>query len=181
MWHYLLFGPLRGPLIYMVVSSNGRQWAGEKKSDSDVGEEEREALASAANDEADRWIKTRRERLNDWGWWWEEKGEKEIVHFGPVEKFSIFSLVIHQGVVPFSRDIEPFHQFIVRADLASGRDFHLAAESAEISDFEFLLHFWTNWGTSKMRSSKAPRASDSRLRQVTTKDRGARRPWGALP
>ena len=53
-WHYLLSGPLRGPLIYMVVASNGRKWAGEKKSDSDTGEEEGEALAAAANDEADR-------------------------------------------------------------------------------------------------------------------------------
>ena len=35
----------------------------EKKSDSDVGEEEGEALAAAANDEADRWRKTRTERL----------------------------------------------------------------------------------------------------------------------
>ena len=36
---------------------------GEKKSNSDVGEEEGEALAAAANDETDRWRKTRRERL----------------------------------------------------------------------------------------------------------------------
>ncbi len=35
----------------------------EKKSDSDEGEEEGETLASAANDEADRWRKTRREKL----------------------------------------------------------------------------------------------------------------------
>ncbi len=35
----------------------------EKKSDSNAGEEEGEALAAAANDEADRWRKTRRERL----------------------------------------------------------------------------------------------------------------------
>ena len=35
----------------------------EKKSDSDVGEEEGEALAAAANDEADRWRKTWRKRL----------------------------------------------------------------------------------------------------------------------
>ncbi len=62
-WHNLLFGPLKGPLIYMVVASNGRQWAGEKKSDSNAGEEEGEALAAAANDEADRWRKTRRETL----------------------------------------------------------------------------------------------------------------------
>ncbi len=47
----------------MVVASNGRHWPGEKKSDSDVGEDEGEALAAAANDEADRWRKTRRERL----------------------------------------------------------------------------------------------------------------------
>ena len=31
--------------------------------------------------------------------------------------------------------------FIVRADLASGRDFHLAAERAELSDFEFYCIF----------------------------------------
>ncbi len=31
--------------------------------------------------------------------------------------------------------------FIVRADLASGRDFHLAAEKAEPSDFEFYCIF----------------------------------------
>ncbi len=36
---------------------------GEKKSDNDAGEEEGEALAAAANDEADKWRKTRRERL----------------------------------------------------------------------------------------------------------------------
>ena len=34
-----------------------------KKSDSYSGEEKGEALATAANDEADRWRKTRRERL----------------------------------------------------------------------------------------------------------------------
>ncbi len=40
-------------------------WSGVcgKKSDSDEGEEEGEALAAAANDEADRWRKMRRERL----------------------------------------------------------------------------------------------------------------------
>ncbi len=31
--------------------------------------------------------------------------------------------------------------FIVRADLASGRYFHLAAERAELSDFEFYCIF----------------------------------------
>ncbi len=31
--------------------------------------------------------------------------------------------------------------FIVRADLASDRDFHLAAERAELSDFEFYCIF----------------------------------------
>ncbi len=61
------------------------------------------------------------------------------------------------------------------ADLASGRDFHLAAERAELSDFEF---YWTNWGTSRMESSKAPKARASRLRQVTARDRGDRRPSG---
>ncbi len=35
----------------------------EKKSDSDAGEKEGETLAAAANDEVDRWKKTRRERL----------------------------------------------------------------------------------------------------------------------
>ena len=35
----------------------------EKKSDNDEGEEEGEALAAIANDEADKWRKTRRERL----------------------------------------------------------------------------------------------------------------------
>ncbi len=34
-----------------------------KKSDSDIGEEEGEALADAANNEADRWRKTKKERL----------------------------------------------------------------------------------------------------------------------
>ncbi len=34
-----------------------------KKNKSDGGEEEGEALAASANDEADRWRKTRRERL----------------------------------------------------------------------------------------------------------------------
>ncbi len=33
-----------------------------------------------------------------------------------------------------------------------------------------------NWGTSRMKSSKAPMARDSRLRQVTARDRSARRP-----
>ncbi len=47
----------------MVVASNERKWTGQKKIDSDKGEEEREALAAAANDEADRWRKTRGERL----------------------------------------------------------------------------------------------------------------------
>ncbi len=35
----------------------------EKKSNIDAGEEEGEALAAAANDETDRWRKTRREKL----------------------------------------------------------------------------------------------------------------------
>ncbi len=35
-----------------------------------------------------------------------------------------------------------------------------------------------NWGMSKMESSKAPEARDSRLHPVTAKDRGARRPPG---
>ncbi len=35
----------------------------EKKSDRDIGEEEGETLAAAANDEADKWRKTRREKL----------------------------------------------------------------------------------------------------------------------
>ncbi len=35
----------------------------EKKSDSDAGEKEGEVLAASADDEADRWRKTRRERL----------------------------------------------------------------------------------------------------------------------
>ncbi len=35
----------------------------EKKSDSKVSEKKGEALAAAANDEADRWKKTRREKL----------------------------------------------------------------------------------------------------------------------
>ncbi len=43
--------------------------------------------------------------------------------------------------MPFSRDIEPFHPFIVRADLALGRDFPLAAERAELLDFEFYCIF----------------------------------------
>ncbi len=43
--------------------------------------------------------------------------------------------------MPFSRDLELFHLFIVRTDLASGRDFHLAAERAELSDFEFCCIF----------------------------------------
>ncbi len=47
----------------MIVASNGRKWAGEKRSDSDEGEEGGEALAAAANDEAERWGKTRREGL----------------------------------------------------------------------------------------------------------------------
>ena len=47
----------------MVRASNGRKWAGEKKSESDANEEEGEALAAAANDEANRWRKTRRASL----------------------------------------------------------------------------------------------------------------------
>ncbi len=81
-------------------------------------------------------------------------------------------------VVFFSRDIEPFHPFIVRADLASGRDFHLAAERAWTFRFWILLHFWTNCGTSRMESSKAPKSRDSRLCQVTARDRSARKPLG---
>ena len=70
-----------------------------------------------------------------------EKRKLYILDFGLWEKFSIFSFVIHQGVVLFPRDIEPFHLFIVRADLASGRDFHLAADRVELSDFEFYCIF----------------------------------------
>ncbi len=47
----------------MVVASNGRKWAGEKKSNSDADEEKGEALAGVANDEANKWRKTRREKL----------------------------------------------------------------------------------------------------------------------
>ncbi len=47
----------------MIVASNGRQWAGKKKSDSDIDKEGGEVLAAAANDEVDRWEKTRRKRL----------------------------------------------------------------------------------------------------------------------
>ena len=43
--------------------------------------------------------------------------------------------------MPFSRNIEPFYLFIVRMDLASGRDFYLATERAELSDFEFYCIF----------------------------------------
>ncbi len=60
-WHYLLYGPLKGSLIYMIVASIERKWAGKKKSDSDAGEEQGEVLAAAAKDEADRWM-MRRER-----------------------------------------------------------------------------------------------------------------------
>ncbi len=35
-----------------------------------------------------------------------------------------------------------------------------------------------NWGTSRMESSKAPRASDSKLPQMTGRDRGAKSPPG---
>ena len=35
----------------------------EKKNESNTGEEEREAVAAAVNDEINRWRKTRRERL----------------------------------------------------------------------------------------------------------------------
>ncbi len=52
--NYLLYRPLRSPLIYMVVTSIGSQWAGKKKGDSDKYEEEGEALAAATNDEADK-------------------------------------------------------------------------------------------------------------------------------
>ncbi len=60
---YLLFGPLRGPIIHMVVASHRRQWAGKKKSDNDVCEEEGEALVAAANNEANRCRRTKGERL----------------------------------------------------------------------------------------------------------------------
>ena len=47
----------------MVVASNWRKWSGEKKSNSDGGEEEREALAAGVNNEADRLRKTEGEKL----------------------------------------------------------------------------------------------------------------------
>ncbi len=46
-----------------MASLFGCSGVGEKKSENDAGEEERETLVAAANDEADRWRKTRRERL----------------------------------------------------------------------------------------------------------------------
>ena len=46
-----------------MASLFGFSWMCEKKSDSNVGEEEGEALAAAANYKADRWRKMRRERL----------------------------------------------------------------------------------------------------------------------
>ncbi len=47
----------------IVASLFGCSGVCEKKSNSDAGEEEGEALAAAAKDEANRWRKTRRERL----------------------------------------------------------------------------------------------------------------------
>ncbi len=43
--------------------------------------------------------------------------------------------------MPFSCDRKLFHPFIVRADIASGRDFHLGAEKVELSDFQFYYIF----------------------------------------
>ena len=97
---------------------NGRKWAGEKKSDSDADEEEGEALAAAANDEANRWRKTRREKLMTGDDDEKRKGKKKLYILDLGTNFQFFSLVIHQGVMPFSHDIEPFHLFIGPADLA---------------------------------------------------------------
>ncbi len=47
----------------IVASLCGCSGVCKKKSDSDEGKKEGEALAAAANDEADRWRKTKRERL----------------------------------------------------------------------------------------------------------------------
>ncbi len=49
----------------MVVASNGRHWAGDKKSDSDEDEKEGEALAAAANDKADGVMTWARGRSRD--------------------------------------------------------------------------------------------------------------------
>ncbi len=82
----------------------------EKKSDSDAGEEEGEALAAAANDETNRWRKTRRERLMTGDDDEKRKGKRKLYILVFRKSFQFFSLVIHQGIVPFSRDIELFQR-----------------------------------------------------------------------
>ncbi len=79
----------------MVVASNGQKWAGEKKSDSDAGEEKGEALAAAANDEADRRRKTRRERLMTGDDDEKRKGKRKLYILDFRKNFQFFSLVIH--------------------------------------------------------------------------------------
>ncbi len=70
------------PAENIVASLFGCSGVCKKNSDSDVGKEEGKALASTANNEADRWRKTKRERLMTGNDDEKKKGEKEIVHFG---------------------------------------------------------------------------------------------------
>ncbi len=93
----------------IVASLFGCTGVCEKKSDSNADEEEGEALAAAANDEANRWRKTRRERLMTGDDDEKRKGKRKLYILDFRKSLSIFSFVIYQGVVPFSRDIEPFH------------------------------------------------------------------------
>ncbi len=56
--------------------------------------------------------------------------------------------------------------------------FYLIVERAELLDLKFLIKFRMNWGMSKMMSGKTPGARNSRLHQVSAKDRDAKRPLG---
>ena len=62
--------------------------------------------------------------------------------------------------------------------LSFGPRFSPSGRKNWASRFWILFHVWMNCGTSRMESSKAHRARDSRLRQVTTRDRNVRRPQG---
>ncbi len=77
---------------------NRRKWAGEKKSDSDADEEGGEALAAAANDKANRWRMTRRERLMTWDDDEKRKGKRKLYILDFRKSFQFLALSSTRGL-----------------------------------------------------------------------------------
>ncbi len=70
----------------------------EKKSDSDADEEKGEALAAVANNEANRWRKTRRERLLTWDDDEKRKGKRKLYILDFKKTFQFLALSSTRGL-----------------------------------------------------------------------------------